>query len=352
MATYKIDIGKFDNTQGPLAARDFITGVDDADTMSDITDEALAALVRASLRGEAKTWITAEKLKGTPGLDTWSDLKPIFTERFCRPLNEAQLAVLQRACEHRAGESVRAFYTRCEMLIMEEDHGTVPALDKVTEVYKREFQRRVKLVFLQGLKSSVKTAMLSIKKRTATLAELLEAAEDAESVREVEKPTPIMQPPSAGNVASCGQSGESKQQQLLQQAMAIPGLSSDGMAMVAAMATLWPNRGGGAGNRGRGRGGRGRGNPQGGSQQQQGRPGPSLETLQAREKAMCGRCHKMVKHRTNECYTDLSKPARAKDAQTGRGGYNQTRGGYSYSNAAASHSVQDSEFTVFDEPLN
>lgn len=338
-AQYRIDIGHFDGLGGSLAARSFVHDVDNAIAASGVTPERMAGIVRGALRGAARAWIETAQELGTAGLASWTTLKPLFTAEFGGQLTVAELASLERQLEHKPAEKVSNFYVRCQRYHLEED-SDLTADVKADDIYKEQFTRRVKFSFMKGLRQEIRMAMAGVNVQTSTVAALLTAAKNAEIL--------VMK---KSDVAPSTSAADPKKQEIdaLQAS-----LSDDGRAILAMMEHRFGRGGKGKGGKG-GRRGKGRGGPpgltDGGGSAAPGpgrRAGPSLEVLRAREKALCHKCQKWVKHRANECFVGQdSAPA----GGAGRGGGGNTR---SYANAAGAAGDPGAEFQVFDysDPLN
>jgi hypothetical protein len=344
MATYKVDIGHFDGQGGTLRAKAFISDVDNALIAGNITDVRMAGLVKAALRGEARTWMDTQVDLRTPGLDAWSTLKPRLKAEFSAPLTMTELATLERQLEHRAGERVASFYTRCQRYHLEED-ADIDAATRDEDIYQQQFQRRVKFSFMKGLRSEIRSAMTGMNVQASSAADLLAAAKNAE-IMTMKKGTAPGGAPAATQAAD-------KQTADPELAALEANLSEDSRAVLAILERRF-GRGGSRGNRGGGgrggRGGRGRGGRggRGGSYN-----GPPLDVLQQREKQLCNRCNKWVKHRTAECYVDLDAPRRGRGG--GRGNRGQGRGGggggdyASYAQAAGGAGAPEQDFFVYEE---
>jgi hypothetical protein len=327
-AQYKLDVGTFDGTGGSLKAKAFIRDVDNAIAASGVTPERMSGIVRGALRGEARLWIDTMEEMGTGGLGSWTTLKPLLREEFSGALTVAELATLESQLQHKAMERASAFYVRCQRYHLEED-ADVTAVVKADDIYKDQFARRVKMSFMKGLRADVRMAMAGVDVKTSTGIQLLAAAKNAE-ILVMKKPEQQPQDNSKKSDIDALQAN----------------LSEDGKAILAVMERRYGRGGRGGSGRGggRGRGGRGRGGGGGGQQREGGVP---LEVLQAREKALCGRCNKWVKHRTNECYTNLDGTATRGAGSGGRGGGG--RGGQrSYANAAGAAGDPGDEFAVYD----
>jgi hypothetical protein len=138
-------------------------------------------------------------------------------------------------------------------------------------------------------------------------------------------------------------------------AAAVAALSPEGQAIIAVIDRRFQSfrgrgqaQGQGQGQTRGGGGGRGRGGRGGGQQQDGGgRQKASPETLKAREKAKCGRCNQMVKHRTPECFVNLEKMAQRNQD----GGQGQRRQGNADAVAMQDGGGQFADFNIF-ESLN
>jgi hypothetical protein len=328
VAQYRVDVGMFDGTGGSMRARQFIRIVDQAIASSGLTVQRMAAIVQSALRGAAALWFETRQSLGTAGLDSWTTLRPLLQAQYCRQLTMTELAAIERQLEHRNAEPVRDFFVRCEAYVLEED-ADVEAADRQEQLYMNAYNRRVKALFIKGLKSQVRMAMVAIDVNAATGAALLAAAQSAETL-----------------LASKPQAADSSSKREVDAVAAMNAdTSEEGKAFIAAFQQRYGRGGGGRGGfRGRGgRGGAGRGAPQGPAYQDGAgrRPGPSREVLQSREAALCGKCNKVVKHRTSECWGVNPAPRGA-----GRGG---GRGrGRSYASAAAATSDGNQEFVAYD----
>jgi hypothetical protein len=330
MATYRIDLGSFDGLGGPMAASNFCGDVTSASTAGNVPDARMAALVHGALKGNAKAWLEVQKGLLVQGLDLWTTMEPLFRAEFCTPLTVVELATLEKAMVHKAGEGVSAFYIRCQKYHLDEDIQE-PDDVKTNAIYIAQFARRVKLTFMKGLKNEVRQAMVGSNVHTMTGPELLQAAKNAE----------MLQTRAAGGN---GSNAVAKSEA----AAAEAALSPEGRAIVAVIENRFRSRGGGRGGRGRGfssQDGRG-----GGGRQPK---AVAQEVLRLREKAKCNRCGMMAKHRANECFVQLDG---APYEGSGRGGGNQRGRGRgrgrsaSYAAAAAADGSGGNEFSVYDEP--
>jgi hypothetical protein len=339
-AQYKLDIGTYDGTGGTLKAKSFIADVNAAVQASGMADARMAGVVRSALRGDARLWIETQDALGTVGLGLWTTMQPLLSAEFCGSLTVAELVTLEKQLEHKPLEKVAAFYIRCQRFHLEEDQD-LPQATKDDDIYKEQFGRKVKFSFMKGLRQEVRLAMAGIDVQDATAAQLLAAAKSAE-VLVIKKPAE--------------QKADTDAKVKAQVDALTAGLSEDGRAILAVMEHRFFRGGRGGrgqgrgGARGQGRGGRGRGYQPPAQDGGGRRPGPSQETLRAREKALCGKCNQWVKHRANECfqYQNTDGAARGGGNQGNRGGGGGARGNRSYANAAGAHGPPESEFQVFD----
>jgi hypothetical protein len=336
MATYRIDLGQFDGLGGPMSATNFIADVASAMLAGAVPPNRMAALVHGALRGPAKAWLDVQKGLLVPGLDVWTTLEPLFRAEFCTPLTVVELAVLEKAMTHKSGESVAAFYVRCQKYHLDEDIQEDDAT-RAHAIYIAQFNRRVKLTFMKGLRAEVRMAMVGANVHAMTGPELLQSAKNAEMLQ-------------AKSPAAAGQGTPSAKQ--LEIAAAEAALSPEARAMIAVMESRFRSRGGGRSSSG-GRGGRG-GGAQDGRSNRAGVKPVSQETLKAREKAICGRCGILAKHRKAECFMELDGASNRPPARGGGGGQRGGgRGGGkppSYAAAAAADGGSGNEFAVYDEP--
>lgn len=326
---YKIDIGHYDGTGGSLRARSFIGDVDNALAASAVADARMAGIVRSALRGDARLWLDTQVSLGTAGLGLWSTLKPLLLLEFAARLTVAELAALERSLEHKGGERVAAFYVRCQRFHLEED-SDLPAATLASVIYTEQFARRVKFSFMKGLRAEVRLAMAGVDVQASSGPELLAAAKTAEILTMKKSEVAPQSKPTEVDAISAG-------------------LSTEGQAILAALERRFGRGGPPRGGRGRGqpRGAqRGRGNAPTGENR---RPGPSFQELQARDRALCGRCHKMVKHRTAECFNSVSdNTAASSGRQDPRGPPTRSSGGRSYAAAASATFEPGEEFQVYD----
>jgi hypothetical protein len=344
MAQYKMSFPTFDDSTGPLGARDFVDAVDNA-LGGGVTDDKLAHLVRANLKGSAKTWLTAEMASGTAGLDRWSTLKPLFQEEFCTPLNLDELAVLEDTLTHRANEKVSAFYTRCKVFYIE-TFANSPQAVKDEDEFKHATSAMVNFKFIKGLREDVRKAMTGIDPQNSTPAQVLAAAKVAESLV-------LGKHKAAASVAATNAStGVSAGQQMAAIMDATAGLSAESRALVASAVSAFNVRGRG---NGRGQGQRGRGQPRPGAQQQQQHSGGNGNGRgQAGKKRWCNYHQKMVKHAESECSIKTGvMPPFLRGPPGSRGGGAQgsqgSRGRGSYAHAVASHGVDAQQVQVYED---
>jgi hypothetical protein len=340
-AQYRVDIGKFNGKGGSLPAKAFLRNVDAAIDASGMTPARMAGVVRQALEGDAKAWFDNEADQAAAGLNSWTTLRPLLEAQFCGPLTVAELAVLERDLDHKPNEKVNAFYVKCQRFHLEQDVDVAPDV-RADDIYKAQFQRKVKFTFLKGLRPDVRQAMAGVNVQTATVAELLQAARNAEVL--VMKSHP---PAAAG--------GEGRKQAEIDALQA--NLSPDCRAMLAVMQHNFRARGGARGGGGRGRGGGRGGGSSGGSasdgQARQGgqrRPGPSQETLRARQRELCNVCQQWVKHRPAECFknSSVTDGYGRGGGGGGRGAAPRGGGGRSYSNAAGASGDPGQEFAVYE----
>jgi hypothetical protein len=302
-AQIRVDLPKFDDkTGGTIAARAFIAAADNAQVAGNINGARMAALVKGHLLGDAKEWLDTQVALGTNGLDDWDTLRPLFQAQFSRNMTMAELAALQRTLDHKTGEKTATFFVRCQRFHIEEDMG-LPDATRAHAMYLAEFNRRVKMTFMKGLRPDIRLAMTGVDVNAATGPELLEAAKRAETLlmKDVKAPTAVasVQAPTAQ---------DNVQQQVTAILAANPGLSQEGQAMISAMASFnafgrGGNRGGnnGRGGNGRGRGG-GRGRGRGGQARGGNNGNNSNGTKTEKPKSWCKYHNKEVFHKENECY--------------------------------------------------
>jgi hypothetical protein len=180
-AQYRIELGQFFGNGGSLQAQAFIRKVDNAIQASDIEPERMAGMVKNALKGSAEMWLENQTAMGTAGLGSWTTLRPLMVAKFCKQLTVAELAALERTLEHKQGERVEEFFTRCQRFVLESDADTTNA-HRATDAYKLQFERKIKFAFLKGLKEEVRRAMAGTDVNAATCDELLAAANNAETL--------------------------------------------------------------------------------------------------------------------------------------------------------------------------
>jgi hypothetical protein len=334
----RLELGSFDGSGGPIAAKRFLKAADRAMISGEIDGPRMAAIVGSLLKGDARIWYDAEEDANTPGLEDWATLRPLMEANFCKPLTIAQLAVLRASLMQQKDEQVSKFFTRCKAFHLAED-AELPAATRAAPIFVNEFQRRHKLSFMTGLRPEIKLHMRGLNPNRVTVDDMLEEALNSEILTT----TTTQQ----GTVAAAA--AEPSAEHSI--AALTAGLSEEGKKTMEAVQQLMAFQFRGRG-RGRG-GGRGYGNYTQSFQGGRGRGGPSLAVLQGREKALCPRCNKMAKHRAPECYVNLEKSAGRGGGFT-RGGQQPGRGrgqAVSYAQAASADGFDDpnQEFVVYEE---
>lgn len=350
-ARIDMKVQTFDDSGDTLSAKAFVADVDAAVLAGGLEDGEAAGLARRQMRGDAKLWIDYMIEEGTDGYALWTELRPIFLARYCKQLTLVELEALESQLKQKDKEKAKAFMIRVKRFIRE-DEMEVTAQEKATAPYRTMFNRRAKKLFIKGLRQEIRLLMTSIRPDTATEEEILDAAGVAELLL-------ANKPDSADKKDGKEEKKEAKEIAAIKAALPPDAMAIvDAVERISALQFRGRGRGRGRGNRGNNGGGRGgnagggggAGGAGGGAGGNFPPGGPSLQTLQNREKALCGCCNKMVKHRTNECFKRQGGQQQQQQQQQGRGG---GRGGgqqRNYAQAAGAGAAYDpnNEF----EPLN
>jgi hypothetical protein len=276
-----------DGHNGPAEAVAFINAVDDAMVAGNFADARMAGHAKSFMTGAvAQRWLVLEKDEENAGLALWSTLRVCIHERWVRTLSMMEVRTMMEALKQGDTESVDAFQERVRMAHINEDRTLTDAV-KAEAGYRTNVQRRVRRAFLAGLRSKIRDAMVGVNPDTATLAEMLVLARNAEAMsRQV---TATAGAAAVDSIASAPPLSPSTQRVV----DAVYQRMRDGKKA---------NRGGGGGDR--------RGD----------RP-PRKEY-----RGTCGRCGLVDSHATADCVVNLEKMERrgkgkfAKKSGGGRGG--------------------------------
>jgi hypothetical protein len=220
-----------------LEGRVFLRKVAAYATVSRLDDAQTAQAVAFALSESALRWYGTLAEANPPAneqVNLWTTLRPLFVERFCRPLTAADLAKLCRDLRQ-AEESVDDFYDKCqELQFLEEER--IPPAQKNDIVHCNG----VLMKFLTGLRPILRERV-SATATAETLQDYLAAARKAESsVRDEKRPAAAVVLEVAGGAAAADQQHDEDDQEEAE-VNAIHGGGGRG-------------RGGGRGGGGRGRG--------------------------------------------------------------------------------------------------
>ena len=325
---YKVELPLYD---GSVSGHAFLVAVQTSMDAGGVPDGRMAALVRSALRsGEARTWYQSLELnpETEPLLKSWDTLKPLFEERFCEARTMLQMAEAEDLLKQKPAESVTGFFERVLVHVLDE-MKFVPVKHWAETGFKMLADLRKKSLAYRGLRDNLRLALVDLDANKCSFLDLRAAAKRAETTLCKGKST----------LPSSQNSGATSLTQIKTEVAAVEttpptleSVQSELRAFTAAMdrrfGRLEKGAGGGHGggpgvgsrgnSRGGGHGGRGgaRGGGLRGSVGAPARPdipaarrenAASAEELSRRELQICGRCGIWCKHRTNECYADLSR---------------------------------------------
>jgi len=329
MAQMPIHVADFNGTEGPMTARIFVQDMDAAMAAGNFTPQRMAGVFKSKLKGDARTWLTAKQGRGVAGFDNWETIKPQFEAEYLVPLTVAQLNQIAKTLVQKGNEAVGAFYNRVEVFHIDQDFR-LTAAEKATAGYEASFERRVRNVFLTGLRREVLQAMSSVDVHEAPLEDVIKAAKNAETLTMSKSVDSI-------KTATTSAASEEEKSAATMAALVVAAVNKE-------LARLGLNNGGASGASsapgGRKRGG-GNGAGQGGQKPR--RAGPPREVLNARTAEYCHGCGKVVKHRPEECWTLLDRLA----AQKGGAAANAVS-----ADAVEAGYIGQEQLLPFDAPLN
>lgn len=179
----KLELQPFDGKGTALDARIYVRKLEAYAAVFRLTPAQTAQALKFSVKDSASRWYGTLEEAEDDRLDSWTNLKAVFEERFCRALTPAELSKL--VSELRQGsDSVDEFYDRChEVQYLEENGVPDEARSQYREVFQRIHDNGVALKFLHGLSRGIRETVTASSEAT-TLDDYLRSARRAESARQ------------------------------------------------------------------------------------------------------------------------------------------------------------------------
>jgi hypothetical protein len=169
-----------DDYQGPGLAVAFMNQVDDAMRAGNIADARMSGYAMTAMTGEvAVNWLNLQKVREVAALGLWSTFKPMIRTRWVRALTVLEVRQLMDTLHQRPTEGVQAFRERVEMAHIDEDR-TLDAALKAEAGYQTNQDRRMRRMYLAGLRQNIRAAMIGVDPDTATLDAMVALARTAE----------------------------------------------------------------------------------------------------------------------------------------------------------------------------
>lgn len=178
----KLQLPKFDGSETPLQARVFMRKAEAFGAVLNYSQAQIAQAVCFALNGAASRWIGTYEEGGDARIDEWDTLKPLFQERFCRPLSSTEISQLIRDLKQKDTEAVDEFHDRChEVQYLKEaslDPAVRAAIDDVA--FDALHKEGVLQLFLNGLQPKYRDKVAN-DSTAASLEAFVRSARRAES---------------------------------------------------------------------------------------------------------------------------------------------------------------------------
>ena len=181
-----LDLPVFKDEPGSISAQNFITRVDYASKIGNWTDANTARYVILALQGKALTWIQILIHEGSPALESWEALKPLFEARFHCARTMCEKAALRLSLVQKDSESVLDFLDRCraaeDILV-----SGIPVPNAQKAVFQLFYNNDVILNFVSGLRPAIQERVIDA--GGDSLDAIKDSAIRAERALEAKRPT-------------------------------------------------------------------------------------------------------------------------------------------------------------------
>ena len=177
-ASLRVDVPKFDGSGGPVQALSFLRAVNSAMRAGNLNAQRMAGVMASALTqgSEAETWLAT---LADDQIADWAVLEPLFRGRFVRALAIPEIQRMHAELKQKPSETVAAFRDRCIVSLSVEDI-MLTAVQKQEVGYATNYQRRLRMAFLSGLKAAIVDKMVGVNAEVATIEELVQMAKNAE----------------------------------------------------------------------------------------------------------------------------------------------------------------------------
>lgn len=146
-----LKLGFFDGTEDAPAVRAFLAKLEGIQQAQRYTDEAMAGMVKYTVRGVAARWMDNLLRTDPAATATWTDLLPVFRERWLRPPTGNQIFKTRADTVQKDGMGVQEFFDVVQAAVLK-SHETMHQDDRNGARYPNYFRHSVLQDFVAGLK--------------------------------------------------------------------------------------------------------------------------------------------------------------------------------------------------------
>lgn len=151
-----LKLGFFSGTEDPAAVRAFLAKLAGIQQAGRYSDEALAGMVKFSVRGAAARWLD-NLLQVTPDVcDTWVNLQPVFKARWLRKPTGSQVVAQRENTKQKTGQGVEEFFDVVESSVLK-SHETMTDAVRQSATYPDFYKHAVVQEFVAGLKPVIQS---------------------------------------------------------------------------------------------------------------------------------------------------------------------------------------------------
>jgi len=194
---FKARLLEFTGRETAAAVARWLDAGDRSQTQTRCDDEQMASAALTVFKGDAQIWLDAAVYQGKAApLQSWPTLKTAIRAAFIKQKSVPEIIKIREGLKQRTGESSMIFFNRIVVAHGDMDIHMTPE-DRQLPGYQREFDKNVKVAFINGLDPKIRDALQAFDLQTITEEQLLTMADNAElnSGRSA---------PSAGNVEAFG----------------------------------------------------------------------------------------------------------------------------------------------------
>ena len=292
----KYDLPKFTGEQGPAEAENFMSSVSAILSANEVAEARRVPIAQTAFKINSAAWTWLQQAAQlTPSvLADWDALKSAIRAEFCKRQTISTLLKAKALLRLKPEETPNGLYRRVQLYLLNKDFHLESSV-KSSDSYKQLFDYQLRDIFIEGVPPNLLNRLTGLDITSASseavldavnhAADLSETASRTAAVHAIEQPSDevdaIQRRPGTFSRQHNFNTNRSRQQSNQQRYQGQPQFSQQ------------PRRG----------------------DTDQRRPGPSRETLRNRQLLECFQCHRMVKHRANECWQRTlasSQPSQAR----------------------------------------